>query len=95
MKSGAAIVALPFLLLTGCSNPQGNAATAEQAMAVADRYWAENLPQMDVRRLEKKTEDLGDKWRVTYAVPGGSTGGPWSLNVDKKSGKIVGGSGGQ
>ena len=36
-----------------------------------------------------------ETWRLTYAVPGGSTGGPWSLDVDKESGKIVGGSGGQ
>lgn len=95
MSRRAPLSVLALLLLLGCHSRTGGAGTAEQATAIADRYWAEKLPQTDVGSLKKKTEDLGDRWRVTYAVPGGSTGGPWSLDVDKESGRIVGGAGGQ
>jgi hypothetical protein len=36
-----------------------------------------------------ETADLNDRWRVTYRLPYGGTGGPIVFEVNKQSGTIV------
>jgi hypothetical protein len=33
--------------------------------------------------------DMGDRWRLSYDFPGGGTGGPLIVVVNKRTGKIV------
>jgi hypothetical protein len=83
-----------MISIVACDGTAG-ADTAEEAVKITNRYWAESLPQVNLKNLSVKTEDAGNRWRVTYAPPEGSTGGPSVFEVDKKSGKIVHATGGQ
>ena len=83
------------MLLSSACQEQPKAAVAEQAIGVTNRYWSENLPQVNLRRMTVQAIDRGDKWRVIYKAPDGSTGGPFVYDVDKKTGKILHSDGGQ
>jgi hypothetical protein len=80
---------LAILLVAGCQNRAQEAATADEAKAVAKDYLAEQLPQVSVDKLEVSTVDLGDKWRVSHSVPEGGTGGPIILIITKRDAEVV------
>lgn len=88
-------VLTPMMLIAACDDRVTGAATAEEAVKITNRDWAENLPQVNLKNLSVTTVDKGDRWRVTYAAPQGSAGGPFIYEVDKKTGKIVHSDGGQ
>jgi hypothetical protein len=85
------------LVLVACHGQgQGpRAATEPQAVEITKRYWAKESPQVDLSRWINSTRDLGDKWEVTWDVPGGSTGSPVTFEIDKRSGRILHVEGGQ
>jgi hypothetical protein len=91
----ASVIILALLLAVGCQNRAEGTATAEEAIKVTNRFWAEEFPQVNLGDLTSKAVDLNDRWRVTYDPPEGSAGAQWIFEVDKKSGKIVKVSGGQ
>jgi myosin-crossreactive antigen len=82
------------LIFAGCGKPKGDI-TAEKAVEITNASWTEHVPQMKLERFATRVEDLGDRWRVTYRIAEGSTGGPWIFIVSKKSGEIVSSEGGQ
>ena len=82
------------LISASCGKLDGNV-TANRAVEITDQAWAEDVPQLDLDQLATRVEDLGDRWRVIYYHPEGSTGGPWVFLVNKKSGEIVSAKGGQ
>lgn len=79
------------LLAVACEATSKGARTAGEATEVANEYMAENLPQVRLQRQQVETIDMGDRWRVSYVVPEGGTGGPIILLVDKRSGEVVDG----
>jgi hypothetical protein len=82
-------IGLMALLLWSCRQPQ-ESVTAEEAeqLALADATAA--LPQVPWRtKMTITTVDLGSRWRVTFTPPPGSTGDPVSVEVDKRTGKMV------
>lgn len=94
MRTMVRVLAFSTLFLAGCQQPN-NVDTADEAVEIANQFWAEKLPQVDLRPVDIKKTDIGTRWRVIYEPPEGSTGGPWVFEVDKKTGRIVNVSGGQ
>ena len=86
---------LALLILGACHNRPTSAATAEEAVHDANLYRAEKYPQVRASDYEIVTDDLGDRWRVTYRSIEGGTGGGSTLEVDKRSARIVYEGGGQ
>jgi hypothetical protein len=74
-----------MLLATGC---QDRAATGDEAAAVATTYLANDGFNMKDRVIQSRI-DMGDRWRLSYGYPGGGTGGPIIVVVNKRSGKVV------
>lgn len=95
MTARAFLCVLAFLLLPACLDRPRGAATAEEAIAVTNDYWEENLPQVDLNHFAIETRNFGDRWRVTYNLREGGTGGPSIFDVDKRTGRIVHAEGGQ
>lgn len=89
-----AMCLLVLLIATGCRNPPTSAATAEEAVRVTDLYRADRYPQIHPGDYVIDTADLGDRWQVTYYMPG-ATGGFSVLEVDKRTARIVREGGGQ
>jgi hypothetical protein len=91
------LAALILLLGSGCDDGErsGNSSseasdavvTASQANSVARAY----LKEMSIEdgRLTVESIDMGDRWRLLYNRPEGSTGAPIIVVVNKKSGKVV------
>lgn len=85
------LYALALTLASGCHDRPSDATTASRAVAVANAYMADKLPQVDLSRRQISTSDLGDKWRITYHLPEGGTGGPIIFLVDKRRAEVVDG----
>jgi hypothetical protein len=73
------------LLLTGCGD---RATTENEAITAANAYLA-TMPQMGASHRTVSAIDMGDRWRLSYDMPEGSTGGPLIVVVNKQSGKVV------
>lgn len=82
---------LIVLMCTSCSDGPREATNPDQAVEVANQYMADNLPQVDLGRREVSTQDLGDRWSVTYHLPEGGTGGPITFFIDKRNAQVVDG----
>ncbi len=77
-------VALLSFLLAGCAGDRD--VTASEATDAANAQLTATIPQVTrLDLLEIKTEDRGNKWRITY---GGGTGGV-IIDVDKHTGQAV------
>jgi hypothetical protein len=75
-----------LLIATGC---QDRGVSADQAVEVANGFMTETLPQVSLGGKKIETIEDGKRWRVSYSLPDGGTGGPILVFVDKKSGKVV------
>lgn len=89
-----ALAYVAVLFISACQGP-GENVSASEAVQITNRYWADSLPQVDLSKLNVDAVDKGDRWRVIYRPPDGSTGGPFVYDVDKKTGKIIHSDGGQ
>ena len=76
-----ALLALP---LAAC----GSEMTAGEATDAANAQLIRELPQVSdvLDDLDVRTQDLGEKWRVTYAAYGS---GRVFIDVDKRDGEAV------
>ncbi len=77
--------AAAFALLAGCG--QG-AETSGEAIEAGNIYLAGRDPPLGVDGWTIASIDMGDRWRLTYDLPG-STGGRIRLIVNKRSGDVV------
>jgi hypothetical protein len=84
MALKASICALILILATGC---QDRAATANEAIEIGNAYLANEPEELSLRTVE--AIDMGDRWRLSYRLPEGSTGGPLIVVVSKRSGEVV------
>ena len=82
-----ALIGISFLLFAGCGQSATSARTAEDAVQITNRSRAENFPSAGPARVS--TQDLGDRWWVTYVRLEGGTGGVATYEVDKASGNIL------
>ena len=89
MALRASLYALVILLSVGCEDRTRGAETANEATEVTNAHMGEDLPQVALSDMVIETLDMGDRWRVSYSVPGGGTGGPIIFVVNKRSGEIV------
>lgn len=80
---------LAALALWSCQAPPPNAMTAEDAVRVANDYRSRHWPRARTSGISIETADLGDRWRVTYFLTEGGTGGLSNVEVDKRSARIV------
>jgi hypothetical protein len=83
--ASASLGALALLLVSsGCRD---RAETSNAAIAIANA----NATVSDFRRHARSVDavDMGDRWRLSYNLPEGSTGGPLIVVVNKRSGEIV------
>ena len=77
------------LLLAACQ-ASGSQLSADDAIQHANAHFSEALPQVSMDRLTTKAEDLGNRWRVTYYPPKGSSGpASLSIEIDKQTGEVV------
>ncbi len=63
--------------------------SADQAGEAANGFMTETLPQVSLGGKKIDTIEDGNRWRASYSLPDGGTGGPIVVFVDKKSGKVV------
>jgi len=96
MNPKAAWSALALALLAGCQNPAGTANKAETANAVETANEATDISNAYLANMQFATDmnnieaiDMGDRWRVAYNNPEGSTGGPAIVVVRKRNGEGV------
>ena len=87
-KKVSLTVALLFVV-AGCEARPRGAPTANDAINITKPDMEAHWPRKEVGELIIATADGGDRWKVSYEIPGGSTGSPITYEVDKKSGKIV------
>lgn len=95
MSAKASMCLMALLLSAGCQNQPTSAASAAEAVRVTNLYRASNWPQSRASDYTIETVDLGDRWRVTYHLAEGGTGGVSTFEVDKRSARIVREEGGQ
>ena len=81
---GVAAGAAVLLLLTGCRD---RIESANEAAEVANAQLATTLLGAEHRTVE--AIDMGDRWRLSYNLEEGSTGGPIIVVVNKRTGEIV------
>ncbi len=86
---GCLILASALFVVAGCQDRGSHGATGEEAVTITNAQLTADTPQIDLGTFTIQTADMGDRWRVTYDIPGGSTGTPVIFDVDKKSRKIV------
>lgn len=84
MNPKAAWSAAALALLAGCRNP---VETANEATDIGNAYLANMQFAADLNAIE--AIDMGDRWRVAYNYPEGSTGGPVIVVIRKKNGEVV------
>jgi len=77
--------AVAMLLLVACQRQ----ATADDARAVANAWFKAQFNSEPDKRLIAHTEDLGDRWRITYAPPPDAAGEYTSLLIDKRTRKVI------
>lgn len=80
---------LAFTLLLACGSVNERTITAGQAEKISDDHFAETWPQVRRDRFRKSVRDAGDRWRVIYSSPSEMMRPDLSVEIDKKSGKIV------
>lgn len=83
-KAAWSALALALALMAGCQNP---VETANEATDISNAYLANMQFATDTNNIE--AIDMGDRWRVAYNHPEGSTGGPVIVVVRKKNGEVV------
>lgn len=80
---------LALVVSAACHNRPTSAATAAEAVRVTDLLRAERAPQIPSIDYAAETADLGDRWRVTYHLAEGGTGGVATYEVDKRTARII------
>lgn len=72
------------LLASGCT---ASANSADAATEVANAYLKDR--NQGQGRVIASRIDMGDRWRLSYELPEGSTGGPIIVVVNKRRGEVV------
>lgn len=88
MEPGALAVFALALLLAGCQQRPTSAATADEAVRIANAFREEHSPRAS-RDVLVTTEDRGDRWLVSYRLRGGGTGGLSFYEVEKATARIL------
>ena len=89
MKLAAKHLVLVVIFLVACRAQTHPDIGREEAITLANRDFARELPQMPIQHLRIETQNLGGKWRVSYVPQPGSTGGPIVLEVNKQTGAVT------
>ena len=87
MNARMSAMILALLSFAACHRLPTSAQTAEEAVEITDAYRAERTSRPYPTRVQ--TEDLGDRWSVSYTRAGGGTGGLAYYEVNKANGHIV------
>jgi hypothetical protein len=62
--------------------------TAQEARQTADEHVRLEYGMTDLRYFDVQVRDRGNSWTVIYSPKPETTGGPLSVRIDKKSGRI-------
>ncbi|MDQ4087727.1 MAG: YbbC/YhhH family protein [Pseudomonadota bacterium] len=83
-------MALGLAILSGCqqTSPSGEV-TATQAIDIADVYVAKHYPFSRREYLRPVAHDQGQTWIVTYDLPEDSVGGTPTIEIDKRTSRVV------
>jgi hypothetical protein len=76
------------LLLGACQDRQREI-TDIQAMSIADVYVAKHYPMSPRHLLRPVAHDQGDTWIVTYDAPEDSAGGTPTIEINKRTSRVV------
>jgi len=63
--------------------------TDVEAISIADVYVAKNYPATPRDILQPVAHDQGETWLVTYRAPPDSAGGTPTIEVDKRTSRVV------
>ena len=80
---------IALLLVFICQACELSAITSNRALEIGNSYLTQNLPQVPLSDLRVEVIDLGDRWRLSYNPPSGSTGGPIIIVIDKDMGRVI------
>jgi hypothetical protein len=90
MKRIAQALVIAGSLVAGCQpRAASRDVTDVQAIAIADAYVAKNYPMSPRHLLRPVAHDQGRTWLVTYEPPEDSAGGTPTIEVDKRSSRVV------
>ena len=84
MTVSRTLLAVLAFLLTAC---QHRAETANEAIQIANAELEDMPLGLHLRTVE--AIDMGDRWRLSYKLPRGSTGGPIVVIVMKHTGEVI------
>jgi hypothetical protein len=79
-------------LLVGCQDMPSHDQidTENEAIETANAYLSNMQFSLDANYIEEiEAIDMGDRWRLAYKRPEGSTGGPVIVVVNKRRGEVV------
>ena len=89
-------VVIFMILLSSCRKDQPNQMISQdEAIAIADVYIAKNYPMAPRDILQPVVHDQDETWLVTYSPPPDSAGGTPTIEIDKRTSRIVYASHGQ
>ncbi|HET6941644.1 MAG TPA: hypothetical protein VFH89_05745 [Sphingomicrobium sp.] len=79
----------PVILLAAMLAACGHSITADEAREAAQARMIADFPSVKgvLEKLDTRTDEMSDKWRVTFAARQGT--GAVVIDVDKRTGKAV------
>ena len=83
------LLAIAGFLIAGCQAGASRDVTDVEAIAIADSYVAQHYPMSPRHLLRPVAHDRGRSWVVTYEPPPDSAGGTPTIEIDKRSGRVV------
>lgn len=86
-RSSRTVLAMVLLVSTIACHRGRQVATAEEAIEASNTYLSSFPHPLKVSMFRTSAVDHGRTWKVTYRHDG--LGGPFVIEVDKKSGKVV------
>ncbi len=100
VRCSVAVLFFAATVLAGCHGENAQReVTRAQAIEIADAYVERNYPMMPRNILRPVVRDQGATWLVTYDVvyedPEDVAGGTPTIEVEKRTGQVVGAHAGQ